>query len=743
MSQQPLTRETADPDAATAAASAFMRRGSNASLSSAAAAAALRARPTTPTNVSQVQSRRSHRRSPSTSSLGGREARPKKELQRSPSVGSMIERTFRSPSPGREPVPRARNVPPVPSVPTRIAATNGSMASLNTQPLRTASDRLRNGQGGAWFAGATTGDATKVRRPDIVIHSSEPRPGSVSPSINFSYPRAMMHSPCPSMDDQTLVYDANSRRMIPRADMIALSQSLDASFQKPKKKKSQQLDASASAPRRPEEAPPVAAQDGADASGQPLKQKKKKSIKTQSAAPGDAGLDRDSTTPRPSLAKKPSVVQEEPEMEAQGDTMDCKTDRQADKTKTAVGPGQGQKNSSNGNSAGRLARFASAPDKLVIKHEPPPRSISPRKSALKLSNARGVSPSEDGSEASGGGLSPNNRDDHGLVRKKSARVSWDDRNTVVVGESAPAQEAESPAMPSPQAKKPWHSIVSKHAKRETAGLSQDETMGPRPALPQFGSVREKKSKEVEERPLVRPCDKTWTQPKAESAPGDAAGTSCDAAVGNALAQDFTSRNAANISKYREPLPAAAMENAARERDSDDDADKELPRHGDTQDTEDGMAPQAAESELQAGGGEQGQAEAAGGQGDEPAVPGGFPGEVDKEADSTATMATPTTTTTSALGPASPRAEASMHDIREEEEETDRCSIYSDACEDQQDANGQGFMSLDAIVESRGGPRLKKKVQEHAWLRSKSQSPSLDDASQADTADDWEKAKAGR
>ncbi|PHH60900.1 hypothetical protein CDD81_1061 [Ophiocordyceps australis] len=734
---QPLTRETADPDAATAAASAFMRRGSNASLSSAAAAAALRARPTTPTNVGQVQSRRSHRRSPSTSSLGGRDGKAKKELQRSPSVGSMIERTFRSPSPGREPLPRARNVPPVPSVPTRIAATNGTMAPLNTQPLRTASDRLSNGQGGSWFAGATTGDGTKVKRPDIVIHSCEPRAGSVSPSINFSYPRAMMHSPTPSMEDQTLVYDANSRRMIPRADLIALSQSLDASFEKPRKKKGQQADVGASAPRLA--ACEQEADDG-DASGQALKRKKKKSAKAQSGAPGDGALDGDGSMARPPLVKKPSVVQEEPEIEAQEDDVGDKMDKQAS-DKTGVGSGQEQKGSSGGGnlqggseSPGRLARFASRPEQVAVKHEPPPRSISPRKSAMKLGNARGVSPCQDDAEAAGGCLSANKRDDKGLVRKKSARVSWDDRKTVVVGESAPRQEAESPVMASPQPKKAWHSIVSKHVKRESAGLSQDETMGPRPALPQFGSVREKKSKEVEERPLVRPWDK-----RPESAAGD--GTSCDAAVGSALAQDFSSRNAANISKYREPLPANA-EAGGKEADSDaeaeakegtprtaQEADKAVEREGQDGGGGGGEAGQGAG----AGAGAAGGAAGGGGQGEEaePALPGGFPGDVEAQAE--------------AQAEAQEEATGTMHDIREEEEETDRCSIYSDACEDLGDVDGPGFMSLDAIVESRGGPRLKKKVQEHAWLRTKSQSPSGDDGSHeagaADTRDEWEQAKA--
>ncbi|TDZ60667.1 hypothetical protein CTRI78_v004816 [Colletotrichum trifolii] len=145
---QPLTAATANPAAATAAVSAFARRASSSSLVTAAAAAnaALKARPTTPINVAEVETKRTRRRSVSASSHGSQDAR--KGLQRSHSQGSMTERTFRSrsPSPHRTPVPPAEDAPPVPTIPDNVRTktghpTRGRPTSLQLQPFRVASQK--------------------------------------------------------------------------------------------------------------------------------------------------------------------------------------------------------------------------------------------------------------------------------------------------------------------------------------------------------------------------------------------------------------------------------------------------------------------------------------------------------------------------------------------------------------------------------------------------------------------------
>ncbi|UNI24129.1 hypothetical protein JDV02_009903 [Purpureocillium takamizusanense] len=870
MSRQPLTRETADPNAATAAASAFMRRGSNASLSSAAAAAALRARPMTPTNVAEVQSKRAVRRSPSVASMpGGNDRSPGgKGLRRTPSVGSMIERTFRSPSPGgRSPMPRERNVPPVPNIPndhilaSRKAVAAGAQrkgAPLQTQPFRTASEKMKGGgHQPSWFGGATAGDATNVRRSDSVMHApaspGEARPGSVSPSpsINFSYPRGRVHSPSPSLDDQTLVYDANSRRMVPRGELLARSQTVRKKQQQepsrigshlakgtvartqapaletlpgqPPQPK-QQPEPEPEPKPEPESAPveeeepapapvPVAAVAPVAAAGQPQspskKKKKKKKKKAQAAAASTPAavvaeapaMDQASTSDeqRPlAVAELPATETEPQQRTAQPVAAGAAAAAAATPVANAAANGQardiGPQPQSSPQSARlrsespvRSARFAPAHDQLAVRHEPPPRSVSPRKSAMKLSSPRGVSPSDDGSEASARNLSPHRVEDPGLSRKKSARVSWDDRNTVVVGESVQPHETESPVVPSPQAKKPWHNIVTKYAKKEPSSLDEDETMTPRPALPLFGSVRDKKSKEAEERPLVRPSERAW------SGAGETtdAGQSSDAAIGTILSQDQASRNAANISKYREPLPPVVQSREGDGRgedlvsDSDDDLDTDVTTELDdvtaatTPRTTQLLTPEPTTPIKATFGAEATDGEvptisvqqpsplpqdprdnAFSGE-EEHDVPGTFPHE-DSPVEPAGVHDAPLAhaLSTDALPPAQPiepvdvtespgaAAPSAMDDIAEEEEDTDRCSVYSDAYEDLEEVNGDGFMSLDAVVESPAGPKMVKKIQEQVMVHSVDEARESRESSGspippalAKSSADWENAKA--
>ncbi|CZR62951.1 related to MUC1 Extracellular alpha-1,4-glucan glucosidase [Phialocephala subalpina] len=245
---------------------------------------------------------------------------------------------------------------------------------------------------------------------------------------------------------------------------------------------------------------------------------------------------------------------------------------------TAEGMGLTTKDSVRGGrvhsvSPARTAHFATTPESLVVKHQPPARSISPRKSALKHSNSpRGPSPVEgqsvdvNGSEASGSVIgSVVSADELAVPKKKANRVSFDETN-VVVGQAATPVSMDSPVVLSPQNKRPWYSL-GRGKKKDASIVSDDddEVMKPRPALPSFGSVRERKaSKEVEERPLVKPADPAEVKLAPASPPlftspsGEAfeypLGQSNDHVVGAVLAQDATTKNAANISKSREPLP---------------------------------------------------------------------------------------------------------------------------------------------------------------------------------------------
>lgn len=189
-------------------------------------------------------------------------------------------------------------------------------------------------------------------------------------------------------------------------------------------------------------------------------------------------------------------------------------------------------------SPGRTARFAAVQDNLTVRHEPPPRSSSPRKSALKQqSPSRGASPTGMSEGSDVGAASPESVTP---TRRKSVRVSFDDANTVVVGEAVGRVETNSPVPASPQVagRRPWYSKVGLGKKKETNQLDDDEIMKPRPELPTFGSIRGRKSPPLatEERPLI-----------------PIAGQSNDHALGEML-QEQEPRNEANTSKFREPLP---------------------------------------------------------------------------------------------------------------------------------------------------------------------------------------------
>lgn len=590
---------------------------------------------------------------------------------------------------------------------------------LQTQKFQTASQKMKKDQG-SWFGAASAGNPATVRRASSAMQlssraPSEPRPGSVSPSINFSYPRARMHSPSGSVqsepaEEHTLVYDPNSRRMVPRQDFFRRSLSVrDGSELKPLKKKKKNVSRSGS-------------------------HLSKGTIgRTQSRSTddllGSGTMDQQATedellvgtTTRPALVKKPSIVKEEPE-EEDLDEQPPPT-QPATKTlptKSANKRGKKKGESANGKttpsskavvaarpdrvpseSPARSTRFASSTDQLAVRHEPPPRSLSPRKSALKHSSpTRAISPSDDGSEASALALSA----DDAMARKKSARVSWDDRNTVVVGESVQPQDAEPPLIPSPQVKKSWHGLVGgKQPKKDNKTADKEETMSPRPALPSFGSVREKKAKEPEERPLVRPAERTWSpQPSSTDA-----GESSD---GVSVPDNVTTNTKDDTS---EPTSStAAVAEAADESSSDgglmDDTSEDESSLGDKDSSAD--VPTISISQPS------------------PRLPTENDHAEEEEEDA------------NEPGESSTHAPTAQMDDIEELEENDG-DQYSDAYEQIAEVEGDGFMSLDAVLESK--PESQKKTSVVASVPSDANNEPADaeEAASSEERDDWENAKA--
>ncbi|ELR04916.1 hypothetical protein VC83_02804 [Pseudogymnoascus destructans] len=205
------------------------------------------------------------------------------------------------------------------------------------------------------------------------------------------------------------------------------------------------------------------------------------------------------------------------------------------------------------------AHFLATPSpvsQFSIRHEPPARSISPRKSALKPSPSRGPSPmgytptgwtagpsSGDVSDAS-----TNQSEERTVPKKKSVRVSFDERNNVVVGEEPEV----------PEARRTWTSGYIR-GNKATSPIEDgpDEIMGPRPVLPSFGSVRKKQPKDLEDRPLVKPVGPQGPSPAiSPSSSGSEyfAGQSSNHAVGSLLQQERNLRAAPSVSNSNDQLP---------------------------------------------------------------------------------------------------------------------------------------------------------------------------------------------
>lgn len=909
--QPPLNPPTSNPSAASAALSAFTgaRRASSPSLSAAAAAAALRARPTTPTNVADVQTKRTARRSASlSSSLSASTDRlhHPPQLVRQSSSGSMSERTFRrSPSPANSATSRPAThddmAPPVPAIPESVnmaaARKRGAKPKslgLSTTPVRTASQKMAQGKSqNPWFAGANVGDLASVRTSDAIMTTAgshtvqthpqryspakddDDRPGSPGSPVNFSYPaRIRLASPtAASLDeaegattsaeqpkpkkrsstisphtggsvrtarpssiasDQSLVYDPNSRRMVTRAELLAVEQKVQAApGARPKKKKSKgtgarsrgtSVDNGVANEATMAAAASLKSNRGAEEREAPHQEPEPRithqiihseppetpepahttraevPMSPASNAPEVAAVSHvvPSEPARAALHRVPSVVREEEETDhgetepqlrvstppntaaaldavpvrhsvyAHGvpsppysehtDELHSETPRHppaelaaalassSESTTSTRTPGImaepretqmiRRESRTHSNSPIRSARFGPVQDNLVVKHEPPARSTSPRKSALKqASPSRGASPTVEATDASvelGGQEAP-------VQRKKSVRVSFDDENTVVVGEAANISDTESSVPPSPQqatTRKPWYSNLGIGKKKGAVPLEDDEVMKPRPMLPSFGSVRGRKvsPRPVEERPLVRPQEPIYEAeelptPDLETKAGsETPGQSSDHALGAFIQPNSSNNDGANTSTAREPLPpvVTSVEGHGYGSDtvsSDDDSVllADTPRLAPEESVMSQASTLVPEVPTQTKALEGGLvAERHAIEGNDfahpptaqhepvPAIaitqpsprpeqedsnrssylhfPGEFP-ETETETDEMTGLQTPATIRQGQT----PAAESS--------DESEGNSVYSDAYEDLSDLEGDGFQSLDAILES--------------------------------------------
>lgn len=723
---------------------------------------------------------------------------------------------------------------------------------------------MKDGQG-AWFGGARVGgDVSNFRHSDMILEpgrSSDLRPCSPSSSINFSYPRSMSDAGLGGSEgDQTLIYDANSRRMVPRSELLMREQSIRIASGKPVKKKKQsvsrggshlskgnvsriqgtavQAQPSSSAqskaeeePEAPatvvkkacEEVPPITEKEPVDdGSGAISKKEPQQDVPSES----ESGLESDSDVEPPDVVEqrrrevmaptletarptpplqRPAVIEEdaEPEEETAQEKETLPQARVVPISEEALTqpsppistppedrpvepqlPPQAlidkpiasvQRTRMHSESPTRTPHFGTATDKLTVIHEPPPRSLSPRKSALKhRSPTRNASPSEDGSEASSALVGSLTGDDT-AARRRSVRVSFDDQRTVVVGDAAGSSDADGNQLPSPQNKKTWQNLTNRN-KRDSVTLDDNEKMAPRPALPFFGSIREKKTRDLEERPLVRPSERGWSSPlNSPASPQSADGPSTDMAIGAILAQDQSSRNAANISRYREPLPPVVTSVDSSGHISNTESDSEPEQHvpeiqslAKAEAGSDESIPMISISQPSPRASDETQPDSPDTFFD---VPGGFPDEDSASKSDESRTPTLDDAETSLLGAGrNARARSSIsqlppqlppittqrlesiaasppspliHDIQEEDEEaSEGDSIYSDAYEDLSDIEGDGFMSLAAIVDSPVSKVSQKPpAKTDTKLNEKEAPKGVSTTDPQNAPGDWENAKA--
>ena len=208
-------------------------------------------------------------------------------------------------------------------------------------------------------------------------------------------------------------------------------------------------------------------------------------------------------------------------------------------------------------SPARAAHFSSQPSSNtleVVRHQPPARSVSPAKSALKHSpSPRGPSPvgsvpgawgRRNGRPASEASDTTSLISDDGFKgaprRKKSVRVSFDDESLVVGRAASPPTSPDSPVIMSPQnndgSSREWY--PSSREKREvgTSTSETDTAIQPIPALPTFGSVRERKVQGSFDQPISFKNDQT-----PQATPGRVEASS-DIVIGNVLAQHHRDKN---------------------------------------------------------------------------------------------------------------------------------------------------------------------------------------------------------
>ncbi|KAL6238068.1 hypothetical protein BDW75DRAFT_202508 [Aspergillus navahoensis] len=546
-------------NAHSAATRAFIQsQPSSSNLSSAAAAAALRSLTPTPTPVENVQTKRMLQRRSSISSqpVASATLRPSSRngLWRSNSSASMSARTFRDQSPGRpsssySTMSTPAAVPPLPSIPSEFSSRRDqSRRSVSLGPSAMSSTSRTQKTDGRRSAKPPT------NVPDSPRVVASPEAGSTSPlhqrsesrnSINFSYPmNSRTNSPTiPSgfhdrqdsaasaalslnkrssahyhkNKSQAAAPGSPARSSRPVTSALAAAQAVTVTWNEepntlPASRPARQQQAIERSPNRSPasvdvKSRPVVKRNAAISEDRPAKERSRSSPAPSSSpvpSPVNERENRPLTVPskEPLKALTPPIAENEniartplvsppqvkPAAKSDGEPQPAPLPQPGSPARSAHFPGQ-------------LTVVGLQGDQL---HEPPPRSLSPAKSAMKNRNSS-LSPdgrlsgilrpgpllselSDATSVASDDGARPNHR-------RKPVKVSFDDEAEIVGVAASPPTSPEDIVPESPpgksKSKTSWFNIH----KRKSSPLPSidgdefDEVFKPRAALPSFGSIR--------------------------------------------------------------------------------------------------------------------------------------------------------------------------------------------------------------------------------------------------------------
>ena len=354
-------------------------------------------------------------------------------------------------------------------------------------------------------------------------------------------------------------------------------------------------------------------------------------------------------------------------------------------------------------SPSRSARFSAQPVldiPGIIKHEPPARAASPAKSALKRSpSPRIPSPSGLTLVEVSDTMSVGSDEGYGSGKKRrNVRVSFDDQ-PLVVGEGGDLpSSSNSPVIFSPQNKDPSNRPQFGFHRDRFEDISSDGGIAPVPKLPSFGSIRGRRQQDEKPEESGRSNDKStalWLS------------SSSDQKVGAVLAQDAASKVADRPpTDPNEPLPpeVTTVEGSGYHSDSessDDGANGNIAVKS-SEHTSDNLtdAPKLPTIAVQP---------ATPGQEDVRdnrdswlvTMPGSFPKDFVQESKIVADAPPPRAEVQRPPhgNEIDPPILSQEPESGDEDSDDTGDSIYSDAAEDAADLDGDGFGSINAIVDS--------------------------------------------